>query len=330
MTTQQHTQTIHNLEEQTIKADPKILNLFPSLNKANTAKNINEKITVLWRLAFIQTIGNKGKVTSADLRNELKASRHRTTKTLTELSSLSLIKAEQNGKTCRYTLTTSGVVALVAFEEYQDWTKIKSALMMPQRKNDPLAYALLVVGFCEKKPDSIQQLLHSFATQGNIIENIPTDIAAESILLFHRQKLQLSSPIPPTYLSVFKEFTTKGFQEVFQMLLTAIKPTAEDYNWLIEFFSEVAEFYFDPARVAYVNLLQENQKLQTNLETFKKAQDQQIKKQDGNLEVTFTIPGAGMSKIDSMPPHLRAVGMRLILEPAKFINKELANYFWNN
>jgi hypothetical protein len=328
MINQQHTQTLNKLEELTSKADPKILSLFPSLNSSNAPKNNNEKVKALWRLAFLKTIGNKERATSADLRSELKPSRPRTTKTLTELSALSLIKAEKDEKT--YTLTTSGFVALVAFEEFKDWTKIKSALIMPQRKNDPLAYALLVVGFCENKADSIYQTLQGYAAQGNIIENIPPDTTAESILLFHRRKLQLDSPIPPTYLSVFKEFTTKGFQEVFQMLIAAIKPTAEDYNWLIEFFAEVSEFYFDPARVAYVNLLRENQPLQANLEAFKKAQDQQIKKQDGNLEVTFTIPGAGMSKIDSMPPHLRAVGMRLILEPAKFINKELANFFWVN
>jgi len=131
-------------------------------------------------------------------------------------------------------------------------------------------------------------------------------------------------------LSVFKEFTTAGFQEVFKMLILAIKPNAEDYNWLVEFFNEVSEFYFDPARVAFVNLLCDNPKIRQNLEEYKKNQDQQIKKQGGNLEVTFTIPSSGISKIDAMPPHLRTIGMRLILEPAKFINKELVDYFWAN
>jgi hypothetical protein len=31
-----------------------------------------------------------------------------------------------------------------------------------------------------------------------------------------------------------------------------------------------------------------------------------------------------------MPPHLRAIGMRLVLEPIKFINKELVDFFWTN
>ena len=216
----------------------------------------------------------------------------------------------------------------MAFDEFKDWTKIKSALAQPQKKNDPLAYALLVVGFCANKPDGVYQALCRYGAQGNTIENIPADVSAESLLKFYRQELRAQSPTPPTYLGVFKEFTTAGFQEVFKMLLLAIKPTAEDYNWLVEFFNEVSEFYFDPARIAFVNLLPESEKLRKNLDDFKKAQDQQIKKQDGNLEVTFTIPGSGSSKIDAMPPHLRAIGMRLILEPIKFINKELVDYFW--
>jgi hypothetical protein len=112
------------------------------------------------------------------------------------------------------------------------------------------------------------------------------------------------------------------------MLLMALKPTAEDYNWLVEFFSEVGEFYFDPARIAYINLLSNNPAMRARLEEFKKTQDQQIKKTGPTLEVTFTIPGSGTSKIDAMPPHLKAVGMRLILEPVKFINTELLRHFW--
>jgi hypothetical protein len=186
-----------------------------------------------------------------------------------------------------------------------------------------------VVGYCANKPDNIYQALRNYAAHGNMLENIPADFAAESILSFYRQELRAASPVPPTYLSVFKEFTTAGFQDVFRMLLVAIKPTPEDYNWLIEFFNEVSEFYFDPARIAFVNLLPENSKICQHLEDYKKAQDQQIKKQGGTLEVTFTIPGSGLSKVDSMPPHLRAIGMKLILEPIKFINRELVGFFWS-
>ena len=311
------------------KADPKILQLFPSLNSTNPSSGSEKKI-VLQRVACLKVIGDNGPVSTSDLSVKLKVLRTQAAKTAKELVSLSLIKAEKNQKTTLYALTTAGSVALTAFQENCDWAKIKSALAVPQKKNDPLAYALLVVGFCANKPDGVYQALCRYGAQGNIFENVPANVSAEALLKFYRQELRAQSPVPPTYLGVFKEFTTAGFQEVFKMLLLAIKPTAEDYNWLVEFFNEVSEFYFDPARVAFVNLLLQNSKLQQELDGFKKAQDQQIKKQDGNLEVTFTIPGSGASKIDAMPPHLRAIGMRLILEPVKFINKELVDYFWAN
>jgi hypothetical protein len=310
------------------KADQKTLRLFPSLNFSSSSNGV-EKRVILQRLACLKVVGTRGFVNAPALSKELNISRAETAKAIKELVSLSLVKVEKNKKTVTYCVTTAGFVALMSFKDFRDWANIKSALALPQKKNDPLAYALLVIGFCANKPDSIHQTLSKYAAQGNTIENTAADIAAESLLSFYRQELRASSSIPPAYLSVFKEFTTAGFQEVFRMLLVAIKPTAEDYNWLIEFFNEVSEFYFDPARIAFVNLLPEKQKLRQNLEGFKKAQDQQIKKQDGNLEVTFTIPGSGMSKIDAMPPHLRAIGMRLILEPVKFINKELVDFFWS-
>jgi DNA-binding MarR family transcriptional regulator len=328
MQTNPKAQTPSSLRTIIKKADPKILCLFPSLKFWNSSNSITEKRVILQRLACLKTVGSRGPVSVSDLSKELKVSRSEAAKATKELVSLSLVNAEKSKKTVVYSVTTAGFVALMAFEDFQDWTKIKSALAVPQKKNDPLAYALLVVGFCANKPDSVYQALCKYASQGNIMENTASDVAAESLLSFYRQELRVSSPVPPTYLSVFKEFTTAGFQEVFRMLLVAIKPTSEDYNWLIEFFKEVSEFYFDPARIAFVNLLPENQNLRQKLEEFKKAQDQQIKKQGSNLEVTFTIPGSGMSKIDAMPPHLRAIGMRLILEPIKFINKELVNFFW--
>ncbi len=114
------------------------------------------------------------------------------------------------------------------------------------------------------------------------------------------------------------------------MLLGAVKPTIEDYNWLVQFFTEVAEFQFHPARVAYLNILAANPSFKVRLENFKKSQDQQIKLQGKKMEVTFTIPGAGLQGLSAMPAHLRAIGMRLMLEPLQFINSELCSYFWDN
>ncbi len=317
-----------NFKAATKKADGKILQLFPSLNFLNPSNISVEKGAAMQRLACLRKIGSQESVTASELSKALNASRPEVNKVTKELVTSSLVRAEKNQKTVAFSITSAGLVALLSFEESRDWAKIKAALAVPKKRNDPLAYALLVVGCCANKPDGVYQALCRYAAKGNTIENGAAEVVAESILGVYRQELRTSSPIPPAYLSVFKEFTTAGFQEVFRVLLVAIKPTAEDYNWLVEFFNEVSEFYFDPARVAFVNMLADNPKLRQNLEEFKKAQDQQIKKQSGNLEVTFTIPGSGMSKVDSMPPHLRAIGMRLILEPIKFINKELVEFFW--
>jgi DNA-binding MarR family transcriptional regulator len=311
-----------------MQADPKILQLFPKINPSNSADSTEKKRTQQ-RITCLKMIGDNGPINISELAIKLNVPRPEAAKTTKELTSLALIKSEKT-RTITFTTTTAGLVALTSFESYQDWAKIKSALAASHKKNDPLAYALLVIGCCANKPDGVYTALCKYAAQGNTLENISADISAESLIRFYRQEIRAESSTPPAYLSVFKEFTTAGFQEVFKMLILAIKPTAEDYNWLVEFFNEVSEFYCDPARVAFVNLLPESQKLRQNLEEYKKAQDQHIKKQGGNLEVTFIIPGSGISKIEAMPAHLRAIGMRLILEPAKFINKELVDYFWAN
>jgi predicted transcriptional regulator len=310
------------------KLDPAILQLFPSLVTPKNGTN-NQKTRVQRRLLCLKTVGTQGQSTVTNLAEENALSKFQANKAFQDLSRLGLVSAKKSSRTPTYTLTTKGTIALMAFEGF-NWQKTKNSLTSPNRKNDPLAYAVLIIGFSLNKPDAAYQTLRSYAEQGATIENAPVEVVAESLLLFYRQQLRSQSPNPPTYLSVFKEFTTTGFQDFFKMLLVAVKPTAEDYNWLVEFFNEISEFHFDPARVAFVNLLPQNAKLQQRLEEFKKNQDQQIKKQDGNLEVTFTIPGSGLSKIDAMPPHLRAVGMRLILEPAKFINNALIETFWGN
>jgi predicted transcriptional regulator len=310
------------------KADHKILSLFPSLCFWNFTNSQNEKRIALQHLACLNKVGRKGSISASELSQELNISRSEAIKEIKKLVSQSFLKSNKKEKTVSYTLTTLGFVALISFEEFQEWTKIKSILCVPQKKSDALAYALLVIGFCANETDSVYQALSKYAAQGHTLELVKTEVIAESLLSFYRQELRASTNTAPNYLNVFKEFTTTGFQDVFRMLLLAIKPTPEDYSGLIEFFNEVAEFYFDPARIAFVNLLTENQNMRQRLDEFKKAQDMQIKKEGSTLEVTFTIPKSGISKIDTMPPHLRAMGMRLILEPVKFINQELWSYFW--
>ena len=313
------------------KVDPQILALFPSLNVGNPTNTRAEKDAILQRLTCLYLLGSYGSASLTELANALKIPRSAVAKELKKLVSQSLVESKKQGKTVDYALTTKGFVALIAFREFQDWAKIKNALSGPQNRNDALAYALLTIGYAaNSKPDAVYVALAKYAAQGHNLELVGADVVAESLLRFYRAELRACSAVIPNYLGVFREFTTTGFQDVFRMLLVAIKPTAEDYNWLIEFFNEVAEFHYDPARVAYVNLLSENNGLKAKLEEFKKAQDQLIKKDGANLEVTFTVPGAGLQKIETMPPHLRAMGMRLMLEPIKFINKELCSFFWEN
>ncbi|MCL5877111.1 MAG: winged helix DNA-binding protein [Candidatus Bathyarchaeota archaeon] len=307
--------------------DTTFLQLYPSLLIPKNG-GTRQKTRIQRRLLCIATAGTNGPSTISSLAGKTGLSHFQAAKTLKELSALALVNPQKNGRKVTYELTTKGTVALMAFEGFRNWQPVKSALAVPQKKNDSLAYALPVIGFSSNKPDTLYQTIRRYAAQGATIENSSAEAAAESLLFFYRQQLRAQSPVPPAYLSVFKEFTTTGFQDFFKMLLVAVKPTAEDYNWLVEFFNEISEFHFDPARVAFINLLPQTHMLQQKLEEFKKNQDQQIKKQNGNLEVTFTIPGSGLSKVDAMPPHLRAIGMRLILEPAKFINNALVEYFW--
>jgi hypothetical protein len=206
---------------------------------------------------------------------------------------------------------------------------MKLNLCVENRKNDLLSYILLMIGNCEKdKTDTVYRILLRYAEKGANMESASSDALAEAIASFYSTEQKSNATSLPNYLGVFKEFTTAGFHEVLRLLLSAVKPTAEDYNWLVAFFDEVVEFYYNPARLAYVNLLLENPELKLRLEQYKKSQEQQVKKEGAQLEVTFNIPTANLQKYTSMPPHLQAVMTKLILEPLKFINEELHRFFW--
>jgi hypothetical protein len=311
------------------RVDPKILTLFPSLQR--NLDTCTEKDAVLQRLTCLYLLGGCESASLSELVSAMQMPRATVAKELKKLVLMGLIESVKAKKLAKYSLSTKGIVTSMAFREYQEWKKIKAPLSGSQKANDPLAYALLTIGYAaDSKPDGVYDALVKYAAQGHSLEGLDVDVVAESLLNFYRADMRACGPAPPNYLGVFKEFTTTGFQDVFRMLLMAIKPTADDYNWLVEFFNEVAEFYYDPSRAAYVNLLKENKALRDRLEEFKKQQDQLIKKDGSNLEVTFTVPSAGLQKIDTMPPHLRAMGMRLMLEPIKFINKELCGIYWEN
>jgi hypothetical protein len=137
------------------KADRKILSLFPSLCFWSFTNTQNEKRIALQHLSCLKKVGSKGSISASELSQELKISRQETSTETKKLVSQSLLNADKKGKTVNFTLTTLGFVALISFKGFQDWTKIKSILSVPQKKNDLLAYVLLVIGFCGNKTDSV-------------------------------------------------------------------------------------------------------------------------------------------------------------------------------
>jgi predicted transcriptional regulator len=312
------------------KADRKVLSLFSSLGYWVKGVSVKEHDAILRCLAVVYTLGVGGQMSIADLSKSLVLSRSLTVQSLDKLSKLSLVAVLKCGKKASYILTPKGAVVLVAFKEFQSLQAIKPVVSNPVNKNDRLAFALLVIGYSvAKKENSIFGILVRYAEIGSTVESVGSDIVAESLLRFYSSECKVNAAVLPNYLGVFKEFTTAGFQQVLQILLSSMKPSVEDYNWLVEFFGEVIEFYYNPARLAYVNLLSENPGLRLRLEGFKKSQEQQIRKEGSMMEVTFNVPSSNVQKFMSMPAHLRAVATRLVLEPLQFVNQELAVFFWS-
>jgi hypothetical protein len=105
-----------------------------------------------------------------------------------------------------------------------------------------LAFALLVIGYSVAKKDDVTfNAVLRYAEKGCSLESFTVDTASEALLTFYAADCKARAVSLPNYLGVFKEFTTAGFQQVLQILLASMKPTAEDYNWLVEFFGEVIE-----------------------------------------------------------------------------------------
>jgi DNA-binding transcriptional ArsR family regulator len=176
--------------------DRNILSMFPSLRWDATC-SAAEKRAVLQRLACLQAIGVKGAASASELAKSLGLSRPEVNRELKHLASISLVKLEKSGKTPAYAPTALGYVALTAFPEFQDWEKTKTALCSPQKKNDPLAYALIVIGYCNSQPKCLCEALTKYAAEGHTLELAAPDTVAGSLLAFYRQELRRTSPVPP-------------------------------------------------------------------------------------------------------------------------------------
>ncbi len=310
------------------KADAKILSLFPTFSTDGKSIQRNAIPT----LACIYAIGDGEFSSPRELAKTLNATPHSTARTLKKLLSLSLVAAAKDGRTVKYSLTAKGVIALESSAKYRGFSRIRPLLSTSKNRDDQLAYALLVIGYSANgKDDVFYDALTKYAAQGRSLELLEGAAAAESLLNFYQDACMSEAKSPLNYLGVFKEFTSSGFQDIFRMLLSAMKPTVEDYNWLVQFFHEVVAFYYDPVRVAYMNVLAQNSSLRSRLEQFKKTQETSAKTSGSQMELTFKVtPSKNLEQIMRMPPHLKVISMRLMLEPLEFMNQELKNFFWPN
>jgi DNA-binding PadR family transcriptional regulator len=320
-----------NYEKISQDLDRQILALFPSINPYNLI-NERKKNAVLRHLATLYLIGKHDLKSTVKLSIMLNLPLSSVYRILRKLTSLSLLENSKSKNAKIYSLTSKGIIALTSFKEYQSFIKIKKLLAAPQKENDKLAYALLIIGYnLNNKDNTVFSTLRGYASHGHRIEQNNSEAIADSILDFFSLECKSKQTLPTNYIGVFKEFTTSGFQDILKILMSSMKPSLEDYNWLIEFFNATGEFYYNPERLAYINLLAIDSSLNSRLERYRKSQEKQVSKQGSQMEVTFNIPSSNIEKIEkypNMPPYLKVIIMRLILEPTQFIRQELTNYFF--
>lgn len=322
-----HEDTIY-YNNNVIHFDNDVSSLFFKYNEYSSKKDI---LMALKSLTCIYVMSKNQAVSINKLAEILNFSNYSTKKVLNYLLHCSIAVKEPIKKRYFYKLSTKGVLLLTAFDEFKDIEKIKIFLANKEKRKDKLAYILLVIGCIHPKNKFIiYDLLKRYCSKGYTFENISSDVIATIILNFYIFESKNSAESIPNYLTVFKEFTSEGFQEIFKILLYSTKPSFEDYNWLVEFFYEIVEFYYNPFRIAYTILVGENVKLKKRLTEYIELKEKQIKKNDSKIEVTLDIPVSNKDKIFKMPPHLRVVATRLIIEPLQFIDQELSFYFWES
>lgn len=322
--------------------------LFPSLAV--------KKPSDLKRLACLRAFGDAGRpLSAAEVSKISKVATPAATakKMLGSLATLSLLSeektaAKEGGKEAAiYRLTSKGVVALMmSMAPFREFSRVRP--LLASLKNDELAFALLVVGHSpspfaasqaggsnnNNNDGQLHAILAAYAKYGHSLEAVDGATAADSLLRYFSSQFRAgpARSAPPSYLGMFRDFTPAGFQDILKMLVVAVRPTPEDYNWLVQFFYELVEFYYNPVRMAYASMLVSNPVLKSRLEGFKKGQEIVMKK-DGDaapsVELTFRIAGGlQLDKFLNMPPHLKAMAFKLVLEPLRFMNEELRFAFW--
>ncbi|MEM3737226.1 MAG: hypothetical protein QXJ75_03960, partial [Candidatus Bathyarchaeia archaeon] len=300
-------------------ADQSILTLFPSLNFRNgsaTSKRAFER-----NLLVLLAVG-EGKVTRRQIVKSYQFSNLAVAKSVGVLEAKGLLckKAMQTSKSGYY-LTAKGVVALMAFPEFRNFEQTRSILTKVEYRDDSLAFALLTIGSSlGQRSEAVYELLLEYAKAGHNIEDIDSQTAALSLLEFLSNKWRHERQTVPEYLSVFREFTTQGFELLMRTILASIRPRPDDLNCFVQFLCEVADFYHNPIRRSYLSILKDNPHLRKRLEEFKDEQESLVKREGASAEVTLRVRNmAEFYRFSHMPAHLQAIGVRLIVEPLDFM-----------
>jgi len=309
------------------EADKKILSLFPTINsnhRSGKEKSQKEKY-----LSCIYVLGKSGPLPRYEISRITKISYLQLQSVLKTLLRLRLVEVIGKSRRKNYGLSTRGTVVLVSFKNFQSFENIIPFLSDSKNENNALAYAMLVIGYADADPEVIYKILLKYAEGCHTFEFSDDYELAQSLLKFYSDDLKYKSNSAQPYLDMFREFTPAGFQDILGMLLTAVKPTTDDYNWLVQFFHEVVEFYYNPIKIAYLKIIFRQSHLQTRLQQFKKEQEILAKKGIPSTEITFRVTdNKELGKFLNMPAPLKVMGLRLVLEPLQFMTRELEEYFW--
>jgi hypothetical protein len=305
--------------------DSQLLALFPSLKATKPSE--------LRKLDCLRALGeSQGTLSAKEISKISGASLSATKRILSALVSLSLISKNAGF----YRLESKGIVALMSMTAFQSFSRVRPLLI--SLRNDDLAFAMLIIGHSRPPSTSdavttshdalLYTTLSGYSKYGHNIESLDGRTAADSILRYFGSRARTNSKSAPPYLDMFKDFTPAGVQDILKMLVVAVRPTPDDYNWLIQFFHELVNFYYNPIRMAYISMLANGDPVMINrLNNYKREQETLMKNDGGNVELTFKLAG-GLEKFANMPPQLRAMGFKLVLEPLRFMGEELEYAFW--
>ena len=314
------------------KADSDILLLFPSLNFRSYMLTSKLKESYLRNLLVLLAIA-ESKVTKHQIAKSCQISNSAVAKAVKVLETKGLLcKKMRSAKTGEFYPTAKGIIALMAFPKFRNLERIWSILTKKEHKDSNIAFALLIMGLSMKeKSEPLYGTLLEYARSGHNLEEIDDQTAADSIFGFLSNKWRLEMQAVPQYLNVFKEFTTQSFEGVIRTIMTYMKPRPEDYDCFVQFLCEVANFYHSPVRRAYASVLSENADARLRLNEFKKERESLVMQDRASAEVTFRLSSSSeFSRFSFLPAHLRAVGLRLIVEPTDFMIDELKRLFWPN